>query len=238
MRDNDSRGIVRTVLSHNQSYLPHCPVLLALALSWAWAGLVACSAALADSGIYKWQDAEGRWHYTDQPARPPGVVARQVELPPISVYQALAEAGVQIDNDRVIQTLHGRVTRVIDGDTLAVATGQGQVKRVRLGELDAPERHQPYGKQATRALRRLVAKRQVRVAVTARDRYGRLVGRVHVAGRDVNARMIRDGHAWVYTQYASDPELPRLERQARAFGRGLWQAQQPTAPWQWRHARH
>jgi len=66
-----------------------------------------------------------------------------------------------------------------------------------------------------------------------RDRYGRVVGRVFVDGLDVNAEMVRQGHAWVYRQYAKDESLFTLENEARAAMRGLWalsEADTITAP--------
>jgi hypothetical protein len=66
------------------------------------------------------------------------------------------------------------------------------------------------------------------------DRYGRVVGRVYVEGLDVNADMVRQGHAWVYRKYATDPELYRLEREAKQQRRGLWASDGNIPPWQWR----
>ena len=44
--------------------------------------------------------------------------------------------------------LVGRVTRVVDGDTIEVKLDSGPI-RVRLHAIDAPEEAQPYGKEAT-----------------------------------------------------------------------------------------
>jgi hypothetical protein len=70
-----------------------------------------------------------------------------------------------------------------------------------------------------------------------RDRYGRTVGRVYVDGLDVNAELVRIGHAWVYREYAKDSKLYRLEAEAKAAQRGLWALPeaQRAPPWEWRH---
>jgi len=75
------------------------------------------------------------------------------------------------------------------------------------------------------------------VVVQDTDRYGRTVGRVYVGSVDVNAKMIRQGAAWVYRQYAKDQSLYRLEEQAKAAKRGLWGLPETErcAPWDWRH---
>lgn len=44
--------------------------------------LLALFPIAAGAAVYKWQDASGRWHYSDTPV--PG--ADQVELPPVQVY--------------------------------------------------------------------------------------------------------------------------------------------------------
>ena len=56
--------------------------------------------------------------------------------------------------------LRGRVVGVADGDTLTVLdVGRQQIK-VRLAEIDAPEKKQPYGQRSKQALSDL-AQREV-----------------------------------------------------------------------------
>lgn len=136
------------------------------------------------------------------------------------------------------------VVAVADGDTVTVlrqtAAGPRQV-RVRLTEIDAPERGQPWGARAHQALADKVFGRTVQVAADGEDRYGRLLARLYVAdddtlaGRDVNREMVREGHAWVYRRYATENWLPD-ETAARQSGIGLWSASggAPVAPWEWR----
>ena len=45
----------------------------------------------------------------------------------------------------------GLVTRVVDGDTIHVTVGLTK-HVIRLSEIDTPERDQPWGRQASRAL--------------------------------------------------------------------------------------
>jgi endonuclease YncB( thermonuclease family) len=88
-------------------------------------------------------------------------------------------------------------------------TPEGRV--VFIADIDAPERRQPWGKRAKQALGELAAGETMRVEVLTTDRYGREIGRVHARGIQVNRALVRDGHAWVYTKYNRDPELPALE---------------------------
>jgi len=133
----------------------------------------------------------------------------------------------------------GKVVGISDGDTLTLLVPDGasfkQVK-VRLGEIDTPERKQPYGTRAQQTLSELAFNQQARVVVQDTDRYGRTVGRVYVGGVDVNAEMIRQGAAWAYRQYLKDQSLLKLEAEAKAAKRGLWglPEAQRCPPWDWR----
>ncbi|MGE5359806.1 MAG: thermonuclease family protein [Bacteroidales bacterium] len=128
------------------------------------------------------------------------------------------------------ESFTGVVTHVADGDTLDVTTGQRTVT-IRLEGIDAPERGQPYGGQARNFLRVLAFSQPVTVRVKQTDRYGRLVARVIVAGRDVSEEMVRAGLAWHYLDYSSDPRLAALEKDARARRVGLWADRSPVPPW-------
>jgi endonuclease YncB( thermonuclease family) len=129
----------------------------------------------------------------------------------------------------------GKVSSVVDGDTLRLLYRGGELK-VRLAEIDAPERGQSYGRRSRQALSELVFGKHVRVAEQDRDRYGRIVGRVYVDGLDVNAEMVRRGYAWVYRRHATDAELYDLEQQARDARLGLWSLpkREQLPPWEWR----
>ena len=88
--------------------------------------------------------------------------------------------------------------------------------RIRLAEIDTPERGQPYGSWACQSLSGLAFGRAVRVVVEDTNRYRRTVGRVYAGPQDTNAEMVRRGAAWVYRRYGHDPALLRLEQAARA----------------------
>lgn len=138
----------------------------------------------------------------------------------------------------VAAELSGRVIRVLDGDTIEVLQEKTPV-RVRLLNIDAPEKAQPYGSWSTDRLKEIVAGKPVTVTYTDKDRYGRILGRVVTAGgTDANHRQVETGAAWVYTQYNSDPLLPSLQRKAQSEKRGLWRDSNPVPPWKWRHKRN
>ena len=132
------------------------------------------------------------------------------------------------------EVFSGHVVRVLDGDTL-ILDGD---RRVRLLDINTPEMgyeagtREAYAQAATDALRRMVFGQYVTVQTgrKAKDSYGRWLGHVFVRTPQggsgwVNATLVRDGYAHVYTfadnaTYAR--ELGAYEALARAARRGLW----------------
>lgn len=55
-----------------------------------------------------------------------------------------------------------------------------------------------------------------------------------VDGVDVGEEQVRRGMAWVYRTYSKDPQLLRLEADAREARLGLWADATPVPPWEWR----
>ncbi len=128
----------------------------------------------------------------------------------------------------------GKVIKVADGDTLDVLRG-GKSIRIRLAEIDCPEKTQPFGTKAKQLTAALSAGKTVTVRVVATDRYGRTVARVILPdGRSLNESILRAGLAWWYRDYSKDERLGKIESEARAAGRGLWADPDPVPPWVYR----
>ncbi len=135
------------------------------------------------------------------------------------------------------ETVHeGKVVRIVDGDTLVLLVDEKQHK-IRLSDIDTPERKQPFGTKAKQALSDLAFGKQARVIELTKDRYGRIVGRVYVDGVDVNRELVTQGYAWVYRKYSDDAELFKLEAEAKKEGLGLWVDPNPIPTWEWRRGR-
>ena len=129
--------------------------------------------------------------------------------------------------------LAGPVVAILDGDTIDVLIDRQPV-RVRLAQIDAPEKRQAFGTRARQALAAMVFQKRVTVAEAGRDRYGRVLGTVFISSQNINAAMVEQGMAWVYQQYAKDQVLFALEVDARKHGRGLWVDANPVPPWEFR----
>ena len=129
------------------------------------------------------------------------------------------------------------VVAITDGDTLKARCGEPgayQEVKVRLAEIDAPEKRQPFGQRSKETLAALCFQEQATIRPATTDRYGRTVARVECKGKDASAELTRQGMAWAYTKYLRDPEIKRLELAARAARVGLWRDAAPVPPWEWR----
>ncbi len=141
-------------------------------------------------------------------------------------------------------TLRGVVIVVIDGDTVLfkpdhVNASTRAFLKIRLADIDAPEKDQAYGDAAARLLTTLVLNQRVAVNTVATDRYGRTVAqlRLEVSPPDaatINQQLVQRGLAWGSSRYRRNPELRAAQDEARRAQRGLWQDAAPTPPWAWR----
>lgn len=130
----------------------------------------------------------------------------------------------------------GEVVGIADGDTITVLRDQQPVK-VRLAEIDAPEKAQAFGNSSKQALSALVFRKQVIVVEQGSDRYKRTIGRVYQGDVDVSAEQVKQGMAWVYRKYSKDKNLLPLEENAKSQRLGLWADVNPVPPWKWRHSK-
>lgn len=124
------------------------------------------------------------------------------------------------------------VTRVIDGDTIELASGE----TVRYIGIDTPETVHPskpvgcYGREASNKNKELVLNQKVRLEsdITDRDKYNRMLRYVFLEdGTFINYELVSGGFATNYT-YPPDVKYQDqflvAEGQARKDNRGLWSA--------------
>lgn len=142
------------------------------------------------------------------------------------------------------ETIEGKVVSIADGDTVTVLTSSNQQYKIRLNGIDAPEKAQPYGQASKQNLSALIGQKTVTVDWSKLDRYGRTIGKVTFAGKDINLEQIKAGMAWHYKKYQND-QLPDdrvkyadAEDSARSARIGLWQDSNPVPPWEWRYSLH
>jgi len=122
--------------------------------------------------------------------------------------------------------------RLIDGDSLKLNGYE-----VRMLGIDAPEGRQSCrkdgkewscGREATKALSRMISGQQVLCRFEGRDKHQRMLGTCEVAGKNLNKQMVEQGHAVAFgRRYAQE------ERSAKSARRGLW-AGTFERPQEWR----
>jgi endonuclease YncB( thermonuclease family) len=136
-----------------------------------------------------------------------------------------------------------RVDKVWDGDTFDALCAKAGEVRVRLYQVDAPEKNQPRGVDALRWLKTKVWNQTVSVKLIAiegatPDHQQRWVGRVLLNRSSVNLQAVANGWAWAAPGFTKPGDSIRTaERKARASKLGVWQDPNPIAPWDWRHGR-
>ncbi|EGT75488.1 thermonuclease family protein [Haemophilus haemolyticus] len=127
-----------------------------------------------------------------------------------------------------------RVVKISDGDTLTcLAKGNKSIK-VRLAEIDAPEKKQAFGQKSKKALSDMVYLRDVRLSLKGQDRYQRTLAIVYYQDKNINLEMVKQGMAWAYKQYSHNPIYLQAQENAQAKGIGLWADNNPIEPSQWR----
>lgn len=135
------------------------------------------------------------------------------------------------------------VMKVSDGDSLTVRQTDGSELKIRLCGIDAPERSQPLGREATEHLRSLIqeADNQVQVVPIERDRYERTVAEVFtVLGNQekmLNAEQLMSGNAYLYKEFVKNcPNkipLETAEAIAQEKRLGVWGGNYQK-PWEYR----
>ena len=129
-----------------------------------------------------------------------------------------------------------QVEKVIDGDTVYGLLGDKTYK-IRLAEIDAPERDQPFGRQSKIFLRKLLVDGEFDAHISSEDQYGRYIARLYSNGIDINRKMVSEGMAWVYDYYVIDKTFYLNQEDAQKLKKGIWSKRYPAPPWEWRKAR-
>lgn len=134
----------------------------------------------------------------------------------------------------------GKVTEVLDGDSIVVTQVGGEKHLVRLAGIDAPEQNQGFGKKSKKFLSDLLLDKAVTVSGSRIDRNGELVGKVLLYGRDISLEMVIAGYAWHYKLYPGEQTdrdrqlFESAEFHARKSRFNLWSDARPIPPWEHR----
>jgi|GEM_PF-3099600 len=141
------------------------------------------------------------------------------------------------------QTMNAaEVISVIDGDTVRLKTNM-KTLQAHLAYIDAPEKEQPFGKQAKQQLSQLVLQKNVLIQSVG-DKW-----LIYHRGENINLNMLKRGYAWPSqsllnrAEHQGEKPTQRMLRDylqayeiASESRRGLWGLAHElrVSPWQWR----
>ena len=147
-------------------------------------------------------------------------------------------------NAKVVQNptiLKGyQAVKVSDGDTMNVQKVEngkftGEVIKIRMFGIDAPEKTQDYGNESKQALEKLVSGKTLEIEERNRDRYDRTVAVVYADGKNVNEEMVKAGNAWWYQEYdKNDTRMKVYQENAKKNKLGLLGKRGYIEPWNYR----
>ena len=110
-------------------------------------------------------------------------VVQQVQVKTSTATHTTTQTTTQVSQSQIIR---GKC-HVIDGDTIAIGK-----QKIRLAGIDAPELHNPYGKQAKYALVELCKGNFINAHLTGETSYDRVVAKCLLDdGRDLAAEMVK-----------------------------------------------
>lgn len=165
-------------------------------------------------------------------------VPRDPDGPKAEGRQAVPQSPTKAEKDKPNRIAVTSKARVVDGDTIQLT--------VRFQGVDTPETHPEMqqckdaegkfydcGKEATKALRKLIGKKRVRCVLEPEvGKYGRAIGYCYLPdGTDLNRWMVQQGHGLAHRKYSKKYVVD--EEKARAAKRGV-HAGEYIPPWEWR----
>lgn len=175
-----------------------------------------------------------------------GFVQNQESTQPLVVPVLSVEAGPTVDElvgvgvdgvDGLVgsaSVFTGKVTKVIDGDTLLVDRRRGGEEKIRMASIDAPESSQQHGQESKAYLEKLVGGKEVQVQNLGTDRYGRIVGTIKLGRTNINKKLVADGSAWFYVGYENGNDYSVEQFKATKDKVGLWRSNGNIPPWLYR----
>ena len=130
--------------------------------------------------------------------------------------------------------LIGKVVKVSDGDTVTILSADKTQHKIRLNDIDAPEKKQAFGNKSKDNLSKYIAGKTVTVEYQKKDKYKRVLGTIYYNNTDINLQQVKDGYAWVYKKYSNNQTYYKAEKLARDKRIGLWADKNPLEPWEFR----
>lgn len=131
-------------------------------------------------------------------------------------------------------SIRGKVIGISDGDSFEILSEMNRKYKVRLLDVDCPEKGQAFGERAKEYTSAMIFQKSVIVKFSKNDRYNRILGDVYLQdSTHLNSEIVKAGYAWRY-KHSTSKKLLQLQEEARQARKGLWQDENPVAPWDFR----
>ena len=131
---------------------------------------------------------------------------------------------------------------VVDGDSLLARANRddkGPKMKIRLWGIDSPEWDQHFSKESKKFMKKMIQGRYVKIESKGYDKYGRLLAVIYLDNsKTLNLLSIEKGYAWVHKYYCDEKICDKwllAEDNAKKSRKGLWQNDNPVAPWIWKN---
>lgn len=135
-----------------------------------------------------------------------------------------------------IYEIHGKVTKIIDGDTIKMVNQQNKTPyKVRIAHIDAPEIDQKFGLEAKKFLLDRIYNRDIIIKYYKKDKYGRIISDVlyNRKKNNIGKEILENGLAWVW-HYSNNKKYKLIELNAKKNKIGLWKYKNNLDPFLWR----
>ena len=165
--------------------------------------------------------------------RPAAEIASTASATTQNVAQQTAETAASENSPAAEHTC--RVVGIKDGDTFTCLTNGRRQITVRMAQIDAPEKGQPFGQKAKSTLSEYIYGQTVRLEESGFDRYGRTLAEVYdESGQNINMLMVQAGMAWAYKEYMTNTAYQEMQDEATRENLGLWSENGYIYPSDWR----
>lgn len=135
--------------------------------------------------------------------------------------------------------IEGKVVGVSSGDTITIADNNNQEYQIKLEGIDAPELEQEFGDEARKNLFTLVFGKTVQINPQGSLDDNTIIGKVWLSGKNVSLEQLKAGLAWHDKNGALEPSENDVyayhETITKRNGFGLWSAESPLPPWEYRN---
>ncbi|AER40767.1 MAG: thermonuclease family protein [Flavobacteriales bacterium] len=133
----------------------------------------------------------------------------------------------------IISQITGKVIKIYDGDTFKIK-GKMKEYKIRISDIDCPEKNQSYGVIAKNFLKKKILNKKVLIKNVKKDKYNRLVGLViYDNNKDLGKEILESGLAWVW-KFSKNIQYKKIEDIAKRNKIGLWKKKKPINPYDWK----